>query len=520
MRKSKSNIQFFISIFSVLYLLHFNSNAQMPAMDTSRIKMSDVEISRRLRRADLNDPIRSSWHLTIPEGIGYPFDPNGAFFKDGVYHMMCLYQADEGRWHWQHFSSIDLFHWRWYPNDLKPNPNDPERGISSGNAFIDKDGRVVFAYHGAGTEGTCVAKSDNNNFSAFTKSKANPIVITGWADPHMWLENGTYYLLSGSKQVIGDNPPMLYSGDAYDQPMKKIGKFMTHNMPGINDFEDVSCPDFFKLGDKWVLVCISHACGARYYIGTWDGKQFNPESHNRMNWPGGTMFAPETLLDDKGRRILWAWVLDRKSGISSGTMSMPRVLTLAKDKLSLNIEPPREIEELRYSLIGEKPFAVAAGQSVTLNNVMGNSLEIDITIDPGKAKRFGLKVFCSQDGREQTPIVIDRVKNILQIDMRPSSLNKPVYYEFCMPALIPLPRINSIIQTQDAPFTLKNREKVHLRLFLDKSMLEVFANDRQCITQVIYPTLKDAVNVQVFAEDAPIKVKGISAWKLFPSMQW
>ena len=145
------------------------------------------------------------------------------------------------------------------------------------------------------------------------------------------------------------------------------------------------------MDDKWVLLCISHSRGARYYIGTWDGNQFNPESHHRMNWPGGTFFAPETLVDDQGRRILWAWVLDRKSGSSSGTMSMPRVLKLSKDKLSLNIEPPKEIQGLRYNARQEKPFTVAAGQSVTLVNIDGNVLETEMVIDPGKAKRFGVK---------------------------------------------------------------------------------------------------------------------------------
>jgi beta-fructofuranosidase len=64
------------------------------------------------------------------------------------------------------------------------------------------------------------------------------------------------------------------------------------------------------------------------------------------------------------------------------------------------------------------------------------------------------------------------------------------------------------------------KEKVHLRIFLDKSVLEVFANGRQCITQVIYPTLADAVNVQIFTEDAPIKMEQAKGWKLFPAMQW
>jgi sucrose-6-phosphate hydrolase SacC (GH32 family) len=234
-----------------------------------------------------------------------------------------------------------------------------------------------------------------------------------------------------------------------------------------------------------------------------------------MNWPGGTFFAPETLIDDKGRRILWAWVLDRKSGVSSGTMSMPRVLTLSKDKLSLNIEPPKEIKDLRYGHTEVKPFSVSAGQSVTLENVAGNSLELNITIDPGKAKRFGVKVFCSADGREQTPIVVDREKGLLMIDMKTSSLDKPVYKEFVM-----IREPNPPVTGENAPFTVEKGEKVTFRIFLDKSMVEAFANGRQCITQVIYPTLKDAIHVQVFAEDAPIKVEELKSWKLFPAMQW
>lgn len=198
---------------------------------------------------------------------------------------------------------------------------------------------------------------------------------------------------------------------------------------------------------------------------------------------------------------------------------MPRVLSLAKDKLSLNIEPPAEIEQLRYNPMQENPISIDVGQPVTLENISGNSLEMDILIDPGTAKRFGIKVFCSNDEREQTPIIIDRNKNELQIDMSKSGTDKPGYYEFVL-AFGVLKDKNPIVETQNAPFTLTSGEKVRLRIFLDKSMLEVFANGRQCITQVVYPTLKDAVSVQLFTEDAPVKVQEIKAWKLFPAMQW
>ncbi len=511
----KKNLLFLLMLF---FLLPFTFKAQGQS-DTIKIKRGDIEAARRIRRAELNDPIRPTWHLAIAEGKGYPFDPNGAFFKDGVYHLWHIFH-DDNKCHWQHLSSIDLFHWRWWLNDLQPLPGDPEHDIFSGNAFVANDGNVVLVYHGLGTDGNCIAHSDGNNLDQWIKSKANPIAKPGW-DPHMWVEGNTYYQISGG--VPGEkhpNPPLLYTGDAYDKPMKKAGEFMTHNMPDVDDFEDISCPDFFKLGDKWILLCISHARGARYYVGTWDGKQFNPESHHRMNWPGGTFFAPETLLDDKGRRILWSWVLERKEGVSSGIMSMPRVLTLANDKLSLNIEPPEEIKQLRYNLMEEKPFTLAAGQSATLKNIAGNILEMDLLIDPNEAKRFGVKVFCSEDGREQTPILIDREKNTLQIDMKKSSLVKIDYTEYVMAFASPDPEHNPVVETEEAPFILKPGEKVRLRIFLDKSTLEVFANGRQCITQVIYPALKDAVNVQVFTDDAPIKIKEAKAWKLFPALQW
>lgn len=482
---------------------------------SQEITPENIKSARKIRRAELNDPIRPSWHLTIPEGTGMPFDPNGALFKDGIYHLWYLYQGEAGH-HWQHLSSIDLFHWRWHSNDLQHHEGDPDEGIFSGNAFIAKDGNVVIAYHGLGTGGNCVAYSSDNELNIWTKSKSNPVANPGW-DPHMWLEGDTYYQISGGTPVsIGKpNPPVIYTGDSYDKSLKKVGNFMAFDMPDVNDFEDISCPDFFKMDDKWVLVCISHIRGARYYIGKWDGKQFIPESHHRMNWPGGTCFAPETLLDNKGRRILWAWVLDRKSGVSSGTMTMPRVLSLSKDKLSLNIEPPKEIKDLRYNPVEEKPFTVTAGQSVTLKNLSGNVLELHIKIDPGKAKRFGIKVFCSEDGDEQTPVVIDREKNILRIDMTKSSLDKPEYREFVM-----VREPNPNIGTQDAPFVLAKGEQVSLKVFLDKSMLEVFANDRQCITQVIYPTLRDAIHIQVFAENSPIRVEELKSWSLFPAMQW
>src|SRR5680860_442829 len=128
----------YLPLFLMVLAMHIPSTAQEPN-GPNKLDQSDIEASRRVRIAELNDPIRPAWHLTIAEGTGMPFDPNGAIYKDGIYHLWYLYQVEKEH-HWQHLTSIDLFHWRWLPNDLEPRPGDPEIGIFSGNAFTAKDG--------------------------------------------------------------------------------------------------------------------------------------------------------------------------------------------------------------------------------------------------------------------------------------------------------------------------------------------------------------------------------------------
>jgi beta-fructofuranosidase len=90
-----------------------------------------------------------------------------------------------------------------------------------------------------------------------------------------------------------------------------VGDLFAHGVEGVSLDEDVSCPELFKLGNKDVLLCISHRLGCRYYLGEWKNEQFYPESHAQMSWVDNSFFAPESLEDDKGRRIMWAWLFGR-----------------------------------------------------------------------------------------------------------------------------------------------------------------------------------------------------------------
>ena len=478
-----------------------------------------VVAQRQLREKLLSDPHRPTYHFVTPEGNCMPFDGNGAIFWNGKYHLCYIFQDHRGHC-WGHASSKDLLHWRWHSPALFPAPGDVDRGIFSGNCFINKKNEATILYHGVGA-GNCIATSSGPELENWTKLPTNPIIpipkkgspeeklYSSW-DPHGWLEADTYYA------IFGGGLPTLFKASKLDN-WEYVGPFMSKNMPGVDDFEDISCPDFFKLGDKYMLLCISHARGCRYYLGQWKNEQFHPEFHERMNWPGGTCFAPESLLDNKGRRIMWAWALDRRPRNEygwSGTMTLPRVFSLGKDG-ALRIEPIEELKQLRMYGKKYEHIKVADGSEVTLDDVRGDCLELDLTIRPGDAKRFGIKVRCSGDGKEQTVIECDPSTRHLKVDVSKSSLDSVNYYTFCMKG-----GSNPKVTAQVAPLELKDGEKLRLRIFMDRSILEVFANARQCVTQRIYPARNDSLGVVLFSAGGSVEIESLQAWQMAATNHW
>ena len=297
------------------------------------------------------------------------FDPNGAIYWKGRYHLFYIFQDKRSGTkldHWGHISSTDLFHWRHHPTGLL-------EGMYSGNCFINKRRRADHLLPPVG-QGNAMAVALDDDLNEWKKLDTNPITpktregdehhgkYRSW-DPHGWLEGDTYYAIFGGQRPAVVKAPTLGGEWRY------VGDLFAHGVEGVSLDEDVSCPDLFKLGDKDVLLCISHDLGCRYYLGEWKNEQFYPESHERMSWVDHSFFAPESLVDDKGRRIMWAWILDAPEfGVRweqgwSGTMSLPRVLSLGDDG-QLRIDVPEEIEALRYGAFKKENFALQSGADV------------------------------------------------------------------------------------------------------------------------------------------------------------
>lgn len=483
-----------------------------------------VSGSRTLREKLLKDPHRPGYHFAILDGAASPFDVNGAVFWKGRYHLFYMFQNETGDC-WGHVSSTDLVHWRHHPTALTGEPDGPDRGIFSGCAFINKQGVPTIAYHGF-MAGTCIATSTDDDLTIWTKSPHNPVIPDAdleedpgygiWSvfDPTIWIDDGHYYAALGNLyhlRLFGQNLKPEEAGDClflfksddlihweYLHPLYRSNRQWTR------EDEDNACPEFFKLGDKHVLLFISHTRGCQYYVGSFRNERFIPEIHRRMSWVDADFFAPESLRDDQGREIMWAWIVDsrqeetiEKSGWS-GTLSLPRVLSLGDDN-TLRMWPPQELEALRYNPFEESEFVIQEDVEIPLEKINGNSLEILIEMEPDGARQFGLKVCVSPDGQEQTLVFYDAVEKKLKIDTNQSSL------------------VQGRKSVEAGPLELKNDERLTLRLFVDKSVVEVFANGRQAVTRRIYPSRKDSLGVRAFSRGGVTKVVRLKAWDMMPS---
>lgn len=495
----------------------------------SAVKNDDTDrIVRQHRAGLLADPQRPTYHFVVPEGLCMPFDPNGAIFWKGKYHLCYIFQDERGCC-WGHASSKDLLHWRFYPPALSPAPGDVDRGIFSGNCFVNLKGEATMLYHGVDA-GNCIATSAEDELVHWMKLPSNPIVpnprkddanygvYSSW-DPHGWVEGDTYYAIFGGTPGSGTQATLFKSKNMKDWGY--VGPFLDHDMPGVNADDDISCPDFFRIGDKHMLLCISHKRGCRYYLGRWENEKFYPESHAWMNWPGGSFFAPESLVDDQGRRIMWAWVLDWRPGTQpppsgwSGTMSFPRHLWMGDDG-TLRMAPVEEIEALRMNHRAHKNITLNAGKELVLEDVRGDCLELMAEIQPGKAKEVGIKIRRSPNSEEETPIVYDAVAGTLRVDLAKSSTNGYLrHFSFIIGG-----GSNEPVTAQEAPFALKEGEPLRLRILLDRSIIEIFANERQAVTQRIDPSRSDSLGVSVFANGGDAKVVALDAWDMAPTNAW
>jgi beta-fructofuranosidase len=218
--------------------------------------------------------------------------------------------------------------------------------------------------------------------------------------------------------------------------------------------------------------------------------------------PGG-VHAPSATPDGKGGVIVIFNMNHAKPTKGwNQIMTLPRVLTLA-GKDDLRIEPTGDIESLRTSHQRVGKTQLPANQEFVLENMRGNAMELVAEIDDRKTQMFEMNVLRSPNKEEYTRIAFFRGrgyrgKSLITIDSSYSSV---------------LPDVQSR-GPETAPVDIEKNELLKLRVFVDKSIVEVFVNGRQCVAMRVYPSRKDSVGVSLKSQGRDAMLKSLDAWQM------
>ncbi|KXZ40400.1 beta-fructofuranosidase [Alkalithermobacter thermoalcaliphilus JW-YL-7 = DSM 7308] len=485
------------------------------------IKKANKEIEKNKSLVN-SDYYRLKYHIMPPTGLLN--DPNGFIQFKGEYHLFYQFHpfgTNHGLKYWGHYKSIDLVNWEAMPIALAPSEWYESHGCYSGSA-IEDNGILTLIYTGnvkdkQGNRETyqCLAMSEDG--VEFEKYKDNPVIhnqpkgyTRHFRDPKVWKKDGIWYMVIGAQTIKEEGRVLLFkSKDLKSWDM--VGEVAGSNINNLGDFGFMwECPDLFELNGKDILISspqgikpqgdlYNNIYQSGYFVGKVDYKTGNMQHEDFVELDRGFEFyAPQTTLDDKGRRILIAWMglpeeedhpTTEKGWIHA--MTIPRVLELKENKIIQ--KPVEEMENIRKNLAKYENIKINSSE-IMLENISGDVLEMEAIFEVDDAYEFGVKLRCSDDEKEKTILYYDRKMQKFIFDRENSGKG----YKGVRRCYI------------------EDKKKLKLNIFLDTSSVEVFINDGQEVfTGRIYPD-KQSLGIKFFAKGGSVILKELRKWDIKP----
>ncbi|MFJ6283134.1 glycoside hydrolase family 32 protein [Arthrobacter sp. KFRI-F3372] len=484
------------------------------------------------------DALRPRFHFVSP--AGWLNDPNGVSQWNGTYHLFYQYNP-EGAFHhriqWGHATSTDLVTWTDQPVALEPSAGPDADGCWSG-VLVNDGGTPTLVYSGRfeDRELPCIAVGSPDLLN-WTKDPANPVIaappagvdVTAYRDHCVWREGTKWRQLVGSGIRQRGGTAFLYES-ADLRRWDYIGPLFigdaSQGDPADTDWTGTmwECVDLFRAGhgslgsapsnaSPDVLVFSAWNDGDThhplYWTGRYAGDSFEPVALHRLDYGGRFFYAPQSFEDESGRRVMFGWMQEGRSDAAmveagwSGVMSLPRTVTASEDG-TLRFAPVPEIKKLRREHLGLSGLVLGGALVPQETGVSGQQLdlELDLELAPGALLRLGVlgsSGGSTSDGpAEETVIELRRADDggnngTLRLDRTQSSLDPTVDVDY-KSGPVPMPE-----------------GRVHLRVILDRSAVEIFANGI-ALTARIYPTL-GGENVSLAAEGTA-KVLSLDAWTM------
>ena len=432
------------------------------------MKYSDTFDSRNVEK------FRPAYHHSPV--YGWMNDPNGLFYKDGVWHLYYQWNPYGSQWEnmtWGHSTSTDGLHWTPQPTAIEA---DALGAIFSGCCVVDKNntagfgnGAIVAYYTSAGARQTQSMAYSLDGGQTFTKYAGNPVIVSDvpdFRDPHIfWNEEAGFWnmvLASGQEMSI-------YSSKDLKQWKHESNFGLTYgNHSGVWE-----CPDLMKLPvdgtgeQKWMLICNINPGGpfggsaTQYFIGQFDGHQFvcedQPEETKWMDY-GKDHYATVTFDNaPDGRRVAIAWMSNWQYANQVPTMQFRSTNSILRD-LSLY-----QYEGETYCAVRPaKEMDAARGKKIARPT---DRCEIVVTL------KGDARITLSNGSKERVVLDYDADMASLDFDRRHSG---QCSFSDAFPTVVTAP-VHGTLRT--------------LRIFIDKSSIEVFdADGRLSMTNLVFPS--------------------------------
>lgn len=445
-----------------------------------------------------SDPWHPIFHVTSP--AQWMNDPNGPIYHRGCYHLFYQlhpFSDGSGPKYWGHVRSRDLARWEPLPIALAPSAELGESEIWSGCCTINGAGKPMIFYTSiapgkpAQTHAQQWAAIGDDDLINWRKSPSNPVLsealhgdkkIYDWRDPFVFRDGKRTFM------VLGGNLNKAKGGEAVVNIYEAQNADLTQwNYRGVlfqipsTRARTAECPNFFKVGNRWVLF-VSPYGKVEYFVGDFDSEscRFQARTNGLLD-VGPNFYAPNTMLVPDGHRIVWGWVNGFPGGRGwNGCLSAPRLLSLSRDG-QLHQSPAPQLAKLRGKSVQWRNFYFEPGAR-SLRLPATNTVEIHADINLESAT--GLLLTLKSDSGEGRRVMIKS---------RSAEPNDP---------------------KADLALNLEDNER-HLRLtiFMDRSVLELFANETLCATKVISPLESGiALNVQTLGGTA--FAKHVECWPI------
>lgn len=471
------------------------------------------------------ESFRPVYHHT--PAYGWMNDPNGMFYKDGVYHLYFQYNPYGSVWgnmHWGHSTSTDLMHWKFEGCAIVP---DAWGAIFSGSCVVDhentagfgKEAVVAFYTSAKSTPWGDIQMQSMayslDNGKTFTKYEGNPILTSSekdFRDPKVfWYAPGKHWVM-----ILAVGQHMEIYSSVNLKEWKKESEFGAMQGAHGGVWE---CPDLVEIPvegtreKKWVLICNLNPGGpfggsaAQYFVGSFDGKKFVNESPTQTKWMdwGKDNYATVTWNNaPDGRCIALGWMSNWQYANSVPTRQYRSANTLARDltlyregqELYLKSTPSVEVKKARGKKVSIPSFKVSEKhEMVNLFEEKQGAYEVEIVIQNAGASKIA---FCLlNDKGEKVSMYYDLNRKQFVMDRSESG---KVDFSKDFPAVTVAP--------------VNVDKELTLRLFVDRSSIEAFGEDGKFVmTNLVFPS-QPYVKMCFEADKNGYAVKSLNVYKL------